>query len=308
MTQNGNGKHPLIPPRAGVIQPKRQIVKIAICIPSRGVCDSGFAFDLANMMAWTTLELVQRGVDINMNMQMSSYIHANRTDLASIALADKDVTHLLWLDDDMRFPKNVIARLLQHHVSFVGVNYSHRKPPPQPVACKRVRPKERFQCAVCDADKGTARGGAAYVGSTRERIWCPKCGLERWCTQYRLVTDENSTGLEPVEAIGFGVVLITREVFEQTKFPWFEHAYDHDQQMATGEDVWFCELAQQAGFPVFVDQDLSKEIRHAGSLEYSLEHANNWNAIALEQQAEKMDQMVKDATEQMAAKPLVLVP
>lgn len=306
--KNGNGKEPLIPARPTLIQPKRQICKVQICIPSRGVCDAGFTFDLANMMAWTTLELVSRGMDIAMHMQMSSYIHANRTDLASLALQDKAVTHLLWLDDDMRFPKNTIARLLQHHVPFVGVNYSHRKPPPQPVACKRVRPKERFQCAVCDADKGKERGGAAFVGNLRERIRCPKCGLERWCTQYRLVTNEHSTGLEPVEAIGFGVVLIEREVFEQTKFPWFEHAYDHDQQMATGEDVFFCEAAQAAGFPVLVDHDLSKEVRHCGNLEYSLEHANNWNAIALEQQAAKTDQFVKDATEAASKPQLVVTP
>lgn len=265
---HGNGHAPLIPPGKMIplATPKRQIVKIAICVPSRGVCDAGFTFDFANLMSWTTQELVSRGVDVIMNMQMSSYIHANRTDLASLALEDKAVTHLFWLDDDMRFPKNSIARLLQHRQPIVGVNYSHRKPPPQPVATKRCVTKNK---------------------------------------SHRLVTDENSTGLECVEGIGFGVTLIEREVFENTPFPWFEHHYDHEQKQAIGEDTWFCWIAQQAGYPVFVDHDLSKEIRHAGSLEYSLEHANNWAAIALEQKAAAVDEAVKAASQ--APKPQLIL-
>lgn len=257
-------------------------------------------------MSWTSLELVQRGVDMIMNMQMSSYIHANRTDLASLALADKDVTHLFWLDDDMRFPKNTIARLLQHHQPFVGVNYSHRKPPPQPVALKRnAAGREQFRCPVCDTDP--ASGPSLRYSDDRQRVVCLTCGYHRWAMNSKLITNEQSTGLEPVEAIGFGVTMVAREVFEQTPFPWFEHDYDHQEKRAIGEDTWFCWLAQQAGFPVFVDHDLSKDIRHAGSLEYSLEHANNWAAIALEQKAAATDAMVKEVSFQQASKPQLVV-
>lgn len=292
--KNGNGKIPHLSAQ------KRQIVKIAICIPSRGVCDAGFTFDLANLMSWTSLELVSRGVDMIMNMQMSSYIHANRTDLASIALQDKDVTHLFWLDDDMRFPKNAIARLLQHHQPFVGVNYSHRKPPPQPVALKRnAAGRELFRCSVCNVEPSTAP--LMRYDATKQKVVCLQCGETRWAQNAKLITNAQSTGLEPAEAIGFGVTLVAREVFEQTPFPWFLHDYDHVEKRAIGEDTWFCWKAQEAGFPVFVDHDLSKDVRHAGSLEYSLEHAENWAAMQLEQQ--RADELIKSATEARAQKP-----
>lgn len=298
-----NGHVPMIP-TGKIVEPKRQIVKIAVCIPSRGVCDAGFTFDLANLMSWTSLELVQRGVDVLMNMQMSSYIHANRTDLASLALDDKDVTHLFWLDDDMRFPKNSIARLLEHRQPIVGVNYSHRKPPPQPVALKRnAAGREPFRCSVCNQDP--ASPPFMRYDDAKQRVICQQCGESRWAMNARLHTGPESTGLEPVEAIGFGVTLVAREVFEQTTFPWFLHDYDYVEKRAVGEDTWFCWKAQEAGFPVFVDHDLSKDVRHAGSLEYSLEHANAWATIALEQA--KGDTAIKAATEREAQKP-ALVP
>jgi len=303
--KHGNGK----PPTMGLIQPRRQIVKIAICIPSRGVCDGGFTFDLANLAFWTSDNLMSRGVDLTMNLQMSSYIHANRTDLASLALADKDVTHLFWLDDDMRFPKNAIARLLQHRVDVVGVNYSHRKPPPQPVALKRnAAGKEDFRCVVCP-DVGEIPLMQYTELRFKDRVVCQSCGTERWARNYRLQTLAETTGLEPVEAIGFGVVLITREVFEATQFPWFEHSYDHGNKRAIGEDTHFCWLAQQAGYPVFVDHDLSKDVRHAGSLEYSLEHANNWSEIGLAQNHDaKANALLLDAKTKAERRSLVVVP
>ena len=40
-----------------------------------------------------------------------------------------------------------------------------------------------------------------------------------------------------------------------------------------GEDVYFCKLARERGFDVFVDHDLSKDCGHVGMLEYKTDHA-----------------------------------
>lgn len=236
---NGNGKS--APPAA-----ERIPNKVAICIPSGGLWDAGFGIDYGSMLVWTTQNLVAAGLEVVIHMQISSYIHSNRQDVARLAMQDPAVTHLFWLDTDMRFPRDVLYRLLRHRVAFVGANYSYRKAPPQPVAMKRNIDTERA---------------------------------------YHLMTTKDSTGLEPVEAIGFGCVLVAREVFEATKFPWFECWWDHDRHRSIGEDVHFSWLAQEAGYPVFVDHDVSKEILHAGQLEYSLAHTNDWDAMRLEQKA-----------------------
>jgi hypothetical protein len=87
-------------------------------------------------------------------------------------------------------------------------------------------------------------------------------------TLEKLYTDEDSTGLEECAANGLGVALIHRTVFEQTPKPWFYIPYLPEQDGHWGEDVWFCNQVRKAGFPVFVDHDLSKEVRHIGMREY----------------------------------------
>jgi hypothetical protein len=41
-----------------------------------------------------------------------------------------------------------------------------------------------------------------------------------------------------------------------------------------GEDVYFCRKAAEHGFPTFVDDMVSQQVRHIGAFEYSCEHAN----------------------------------
>lgn len=87
-------------------------------------------------------------------------------------------------------------------------------------------------------------------------------------TLEKLYTTEDSTGLEECSANGLGVALIHRSVFEETPKPWFYMPYIPASDGFWGEDVWFCNQARKAGFPVFVDHDLSKEVKHIGNREY----------------------------------------
>lgn len=87
-------------------------------------------------------------------------------------------------------------------------------------------------------------------------------------TLEKLYTDEESTGIEECAANGLGIALIHRSVFEETAKPWFYIPYIPDVEGFWGEDVWFCNQARKAGFPIFVDHDLSKEVKHIGNREY----------------------------------------
>ena len=55
------------------------------------------------------------------------------------------------------------------------------------------------------------------------------------------------SGLVPVVAAGTGGMLIRSEVFYEIEPPWFLHTDEHS------EDLYFCDRAIAAGFPIFVD-------------------------------------------------------
>ncbi len=102
-------------------------MKIAIAIPSRDMVHAKFAFDLANLVGHF------KGGQINIMHSVGTLICDQRVDLATMALS-AGADYILWLDTDMRFPKDALDRLLAHGKDIVGCNYSTRMLPPQPTA------------------------------------------------------------------------------------------------------------------------------------------------------------------------------
>ena len=66
-------------------------------------------------------------------------------------------------------------------------------------------------------------------------------------------------GLQEVDLVGAGCLLIKREVFEAMEEPYFWYYSDHFKGDTT-EDTYFCEKAQKLGFPVLLDFDV--QCRH----------------------------------------------
>jgi hypothetical protein len=86
-------------------------------------------------------------------------------------------------------------------------------------------------------------------------------------------TDKDSQGLQEVEAVGMGCMLIKMDVFRKCPLPWFNLAWLPSGNVWVGEDVYFCKLAQAHGFKVYIDHDLSKQVRHIGTMEFTHDHA-----------------------------------
>lgn len=201
-------------------------MKVAICTPSRDMVHSGFAFDLANLTAHFTA----KGGSINVLNSIGTLIADQRVDLAAMAL-EQGADWILWLDTDMRFPKDALDRLLAHNEAIVGCNYSTRMLPPEPTATN-------------------------YKNGEWEKVY----------------TRPESTGLEPVSFLGMGCILTRADVFKKIEHPCFHLGFSTKNNKFIGEDVYFCMKAGDAGFKVMLDHDLSKEIRHIGSLEFRYEH------------------------------------
>jgi hypothetical protein len=137
-------------------------------------------------------------------------------------------THVLWLDSDMRFPKDALGRLLAHGEPIVGANYTTRRPPYLPTA-------------------ETAEG--------------------------YLFGSPDLDGLVEVSHLGMGLLLVDTDVFRKIGEPYFALGYNRQDGSYVGEDFYFCKKARDHGYKVYVDQTLSREVRHIGETEFRYEHA-----------------------------------
>lgn len=201
-------------------------MKVAICVPCRDTVMTGFAFDLAKLCAYEGVTRCAKGGSLMIYQVPGTLIFNQRERLAEEALKD-GADAILWIDSDMRFPKDALQILLSRKLPIVGVNATTRRFPIQATALD-----------VCQETKDLIK-----------------------------VTSKDKTGLEQVMGVGFGMVLIRKEVFEKTQKPWFW--FDTTAKGGIiGEDIYFCAKAFDAGFDTIVDHDLSKHIRHVGTYEY----------------------------------------
>ena len=71
---------------------------------------------------------------------------------------------------------------------------------------------------------------------------------------YRVFYDIEENDIVEVDGVGAGCLLINRKVFEAVKKPYFMFGYNDIGLITLGEDFYFCEKAQKAGFKIFVDR------------------------------------------------------
>jgi hypothetical protein len=209
---------------------------VAILVPARDTVMTSFAYDLARAMSFHTATTDDR---VMLYTSHGTLIASQRMELARQALEEK-ADYLLWLDSDMRFPKETIGHLILRDKPIVAANYATRRMPIKPVA-------------MMDG------------GGKIDRVY----------------TGPESQGLEPVDYVGMGVMMVKREVFEKIEAPWFAIPYSTIGNHYIGEDVFFCRKAKEAGYEVLLDHDLSQHVKHIGTFEYSHE-----GALAMKEQVE----------------------
>jgi hypothetical protein len=158
-------------------------MKVAICVPCRDTVMSGFAFDLARLCAYDGVTRCSEDGNSLMIYQMpGTLIMDQRQRLAEQALKD-GADAILWIDSDMRFPKDSLRILLSREVPIVGVNATTRRKPIEPTALDRDEEKNELV-----------------------KVW-----------------SKGKEGLEEVGALGFGMVLTRKEAFNMPKpWFWFD--------------------------------------------------------------------------------------
>lgn len=81
---------------------------------------------------------------------------------------------------------------------------------------------------------------------------------------------QEKTGLHQIWAVGMGCMLVNTQVYKNLGKPWHQYLYNLDTQDLSGEDIYFCKCANDAGFSVYVDADLSHNIAHYGTKSFRL--------------------------------------
>jgi len=138
-------------------------------------------------------------------------------------------THLLFVDSDQVFPHYTLRKLLSWQKSVVACNVAVKRFPSGPTA---------------RAKNGTRSGKPLF-------------------------TREGQSGLEQVWRIGTGVMLIEVDVFHRIEQPWFPMKWLKEINDWQGEDWGFCERLDMFGIPIYVDHELSWDIAHVGTMEYT---------------------------------------
>jgi hypothetical protein len=213
---------------------------IAVCTPARDMVHTMFTYDLVNMVCFHTLNTNDA---ISLKISEGTLIANQRAELSLDAMRE-GCSHILFIDSDMRFPQDMISRLLAHDLDIVATNCARRRMPTGPTA----------QIYKENGD--------------RELVW----------------SMPDSTGLQEVGSVGMGVMMIKAGVFKALSEPWYETPWRHDKRGYIGEDVFFCRKAREAGFKIWIDHDVSKEIGHIGMFEFK--HDHTWAIKDLEKARE----------------------
>ena len=77
-------------------------------------------------------------------------------------------------------------------------------------------------------------------------------------------------GLHQVYAVGMGCMMVDVTVYDYIGTPWHHYHYNKDTDDLSGEDIYFCNAANAAGFEVYVDAELSQEVAHYGTKSFRL--------------------------------------
>lgn len=208
------------------------MIKLLIAIPTAGMVCMDMTYSLVNACVAITRKPPPFDFGWALSTTCGSNWIENREKLAEMLL-ERDATHLCFIDDDMVFSDAVIPRLVSRiHTDKLDIVTANYM--------VKEEPPTTFTA----------------IGLNGERVR----------------TTVESTGIEEIAANGFGVSIISAEVFKKVPQPWFLPTWTKDFGYST-EDVPFFRKAREAGFKVWLDHDASKAVAHAGRKQWSWKHA-----------------------------------
>ena len=206
-------------------------LRMLVAVPSGQHWFAQFGIDLVTMVSsFVNIKVPgYRSQELRVANIRSSILSKNRLDAVKAAKAAHS-HYILFLDTDHTFPKDLPQRLLSHGKLIVAANCVTKQVPAQPTA--RLFSSTDPQGIPCYSDPG-------------------------------------KKGIEQVWRVGTGVMLINMKVFDKIGMGVWDMKYLPEADTYQGEDWSFCQACEQANIPIWVDHELSREVGHIGSLEYT---------------------------------------
>lgn len=209
--------------------------RVAIAMPSTGQVHQATMTSLRRMIAETTA-----AADVTFWWENAQPHDRCRNRLIARLLAEKEWTHLLFLDTDVVVESDTLDRLLSHDAPIACA--------PVPILHRRYGP---------DGQRSGVTVGTNIMvfddPQMRGRIVEPDAAK----VGYRnLDPDDMPDKPFPCDATGLGLCLIRRDVLEQLEEPWCAFATLPDDGFI-GEDIYFLRNCRRAGFDVLVDPSIT---------------------------------------------------
>lgn len=233
---------------------------IAICIPSTDHFTSDFSMCLALMAHMTHHRLAF----VNTR---SSYIPDNRNNAIKTVLdanatltPENKISHVLFLDNDMIFPIDILDRLLSHGVSIVGGAYPMRTPPHH--LCYTPLPGAQDS----EIDNGLEEVAGLPTGSMLIDLHVFSQIPQPWFEQKYYFLDDIEPAADGANEFAKWLnVYFTAQPTGELKFP-----------ISISCDYWFCALCRAAGYKLWLDRELTGELQHVGQRAFKLNDSYEW--------------------------------
>jgi hypothetical protein len=97
------------------------MISVAICVPAGNEVSIAFAVSLSELR----VDLTAHNIAHSLHVCQGSILPALRHNLV-LQAQEAGASHIMWLDSDMKFPKNVCRNLLAHDVDIVAAVYMTR--------------------------------------------------------------------------------------------------------------------------------------------------------------------------------------
>ena len=181
------------------------------------------------------LELVaqsSRKYDLYIIVPSEGYTIAENRTYSTVQALNNKSDYLLFIDDDMTFPADLLDTLIANNKEICGTAYHSR-------GNTSTMPKY--------LDTG--------INSIAEVAPKEYIDLET-------NTDPKYKDTFECHATGTGIILIKCEVFKKMPRPWFMFEYFETGQVKLGEDWYFCREAKKAGYQIYTDPKI--KVNHLG--------------------------------------------
>lgn len=178
--------------------------------------------------------------DVCLLYYCSSVIPSNRHEIIDMAQQWK-ATHILWIDDDMRWPPGVAKALFK---SMIELNRVDKENAPKIIGANCIKRKYPIEYMATDMDQ-------------------------------QEVVSRGKKGLDEVLYTGNSFTLMDMSLFTKIEKPWFAFAWNQETGKFGTEDVFFMVKARKHGYPTYIVHELGEHIDHIGAWTFKASHGSD---------------------------------